>query len=69
MDTNTLINLLKNHDWTYHRSDDHSKWLNGLTSEDSINDEMKKLGNTKEVQELYENSKPEVLREALKIAS
>ena len=49
----TLNNLLKKHDWFYSRSED----------------EMKRLGNTTEVQELYENSKPEVLREALKIAS
>ena len=38
MDTNTLINLLKNHDWYYHYSDDHSKWLNGVQSEQAITD-------------------------------
>ena len=65
----TLNNLLKKHDWFYSRSEDHSKWINGLASEEAIQDEMKRLGNTTEVQELYENSKPEVLREALKIAS
>jgi hypothetical protein len=65
----TLNNLLKNHDWHYSRSDDHSKWLNGLASEEAIQDEMNRLGNTQEVQDLYYNSKPEVLREAIKIAS
>ena len=65
----TLNNILKNHDWHYSRSEDHSKWLNGLASEEAIQDEMRRLGNTKEVQDLYENSKPEALREALKIAS
>jgi len=62
MDTNTLINLLKNHDWTYHRSDDHSKWLNGVQSEQAITDAMHHLGNTDAVKKLYYNSMPKWLR-------
>ena len=65
----TLNNLLKKHDWFYSRSCDHSKWLNGVQSEQAIFDEMNRLGNTQEVQIIYENSKPQVLRENIKIAS
>ena len=65
----TLNNLLSNHDWFYSRSDDHSKWVNGLQSEQAIKDEMDRLGNIPEAQDLYYNSQPEVLREAIKIAS
>ena len=62
MDTNTLINLLKNHDWTYHYSDDHSKWLNGVQSEQAITDAMHHLGNTDDVKKLYYDAMPEALR-------
>ena len=65
----TLNNLFKNHDSFYSRSNDHLQWLNGLASEEAIRDEMKRLGNTQEVQDLFENSKPQVFREAMKIAS
>ena len=65
----TLNNLLKNHDWTYSRSEDHSRWLNGLASEEAIQDEMNRLGNTQEVKDLYYSKMPESLRNTLKIAS
>ena len=51
----TLENLLDNHDWFYSRSEDHRKWINGIQSEEAIKDEMDRLGNTKEVIELYES--------------
>ena len=47
----TLNNLLKKHDWFYSRSEDHSKWINGLASEEAIQDEMNRLGNTQEVKQ------------------
>ena len=61
MDTNTLINLLKNHDWTYYYSDDHSKWLNGVQSEQAITDAMHYLGNTDDVKKLYYKYMPKHL--------
>ena len=64
----TLNNLLKKHDWFYSRSEDHSKWLNGLASEEAIQDEMNRLGNTQEVKDLYYSKMPESLRNTLKIA-
>ena len=64
----TLNNLLKKHDWFYSRSEDHSKWINGLASEEAIHDEMNRLGNTQEVKDLYYSKMPESLRNTLKIA-
>ena len=64
----TLNNLLKKHDWFYSRSEDHSRWLNGLASEEAIQDEMNRLGNTQEVKDLYNSKMPESLRNTLKIA-
>jgi hypothetical protein len=64
----TLNNLLKKHDWFYSRSEDHSKWINGLASEEAIQDEMNRLGNTQEVKDLYYSKMPESLRNTLKIA-
>jgi len=61
MDTTTLINLLKSHDWYYHYSDDHSKWLNGVQSEQAINDAMQELGNTEYIKHLYYKHMPEPL--------
>jgi hypothetical protein len=64
-----LKNLLSNHDFFYSRSDDHNKWVNGLQSEEAIRDEMDRLGNTQEVQDLYYNSIPSSLKDSFKIAS
>lgn len=69
MDTNTLINLLKNHDWTWHYSDDHSKWLNGLQSEQAIIDAMHYLGNTEYVKRLYYKHMPERLSDRIQEAN
>ena len=62
MDINTLKNLLKNHDWTWYRSDDYSKWLNGFQSEQAITDAMHHLGNTDDIKKLYYDAMPEALR-------
>jgi len=64
-----LKNLLSNHDWFYSRSEDHSKWVNGLASEDAIKNEMDRLGNTQEVKNLYYESMPSSLQESYQIAS
>ena len=69
MDTTTLINLLKCHDWYYHYSDDHSKWLNGLQSEQAINDAMQELGNTDDVKKLYYQHMPAPLRKRIQKAN
>lgn len=69
MDTNTLINLLKSHDWYYHYSDDHSKWLNGVQSEQAITDIMQELGNTEYVKHLYYKHMPEPLRDRVQQAN
>ena len=69
MDTTTLINLLKSHDWYYHYSDDHSKWLNGVQSEQAINDAMRELGNTDDVKKLYYQHMPAPLRKRIQQAN
>jgi hypothetical protein len=61
MDTTTLINLLKSHDWYYHYSDDHSKWINGVQSQRAIYDAMDELGNTDDVKQLYYEYMPKHL--------
>jgi hypothetical protein len=53
IDTDFLRELLVNHDWNYSRSDDHTKWINGLQTEEAIKDEMDRLGNTDKVKEMY----------------
>ena len=69
MDTTTLINLLKSHDWYYHYSDDHSKWLNGVQSEQAINDAMRELGNTDDIKKLYYQHMPAPLRKRIQQAN
>ena len=69
MDINTLKNLLKNHDWTYYYSDDHSKWLNGVQSEQAITDAMHHLGNTDDIKKLYYKAMPKALRISIKKAN
>ena len=69
MDTITLINLLRCHDWYYHYSDDHSKWLNGIQSQRAIYDAMDELGNTDAVKELYYSHMPKRLLDKINKAN
>lgn len=53
-----LEKLLKNHDWNWQMSDDHSKYKIGLSEFNELCDKMNELGNTKEVKGLYDSYCP-----------
>lgn len=57
-----LENLLKTHDWSYSYSDDFRVWSSGHAEWLLIQDKMSELGNTKEVQELYDKYEPDFLK-------
>ena len=58
-----LDRLLQFHDWTYEFSDDHRVWKRGVAERDNINQEQKRLVDSKlatveEVQELTNKYAP-----------
>ena len=58
-----LDRLLQFHDWQYEFSDDHRVWKRGVAERDSINQEQKrlidsKLATVEEVQELTDKYRP-----------
>lgn len=53
--------LLKNHDWYYEMSDDHSKWTRGNKQEETIKSKMKQLSSVglgTDAQALYDRYNP-----------
>lgn len=50
MNTTDFLNLLKNHDWTYHYSDDHRVYTRGMRNEQLI---MSTMQGRDDLQELY----------------
>ena len=59
-----LETLLKCHDWALYMSDDFRKQSVAHQQSLLIHAEMRRLGNTKKVRQMYEDAKPDYLKES-----
>ena len=53
----TLIEMLRNHDWYFEYSDDHQVWQNGVMERAAINAEAARLGRPELVEQAFEEYK------------
>jgi hypothetical protein len=53
----TLIEMLRNHDWYFEYSDDHKVWQRGTAQRAAINAEAERLGQPALVKQAFEEYK------------
>tara|TARA_R100001198_G_scaffold78006_1_gene50088 strand:+ start:76 stop:363 length:288 start_codon:yes stop_codon:yes gene_type:complete len=59
-----LIDLLKYHDWTYEYSDDNRAYEWGYNNKIEIDRELERLGRDDQSLKIYEDAKPDYLKES-----
>ena len=57
-----LIDLLKYHDWTYEYSDDYRAYEWGYNNKIEIDRELERLGRDDQSLKIYEDAKPEYIK-------